>query len=246
MIWILLFSLIITSSDSPYLIPELDNYANQYVSDKSRSEKIVDLIKENRSEHKSLQKTNQANIKALNQLNYSRTTTSEEFEELFAKIVDDSKSVQQSDVALKLKIPEIFTSVEWELVKQDALINLDKKIKKKNKEIEKFKNEYNDFIEEASIIIKDEKRKDEMLKSMEVSKEKMLVNLQAYETYITNENSLIYTYEVTEKEMIEVFIMSKKWRDEAFDAYANNHFTIVEFTTPEEWKLIVNSIKKLD
>jgi hypothetical protein len=245
MIWALIFAIIFASSDSPYVIPKLNKYVKQHVTDKSQSKKMLILLKEDKSHRKSLQKVQKSHMKEMNALNYSRNSSKSDFETIYAKILDERKSMQQSDVNLKIKTQEFITKEEWELIKSDAEKALLKSIKEKNKEISKFEKKFKKFEDKISIIVKDEKKSEEVSESLKSFKKVFLGNLKAYENYVSDENSLLYAYNVSDNEIDEIMNMANGWRKEIFDSYVKTHFTVVESTTPEEWKLIVKNLKKL-
>ena len=83
MIWILLYSLIFGSSDSPLVNTDLKKYVKKYVVDKERKEQILDLAKDFKSEVKALNKVKKKKFKELHKLNENYNTSKEQLEAVF-------------------------------------------------------------------------------------------------------------------------------------------------------------------
>lgn len=245
MIWALLFALIFASSDSPLVIPKMDNYVKKHVTDKSRSSSMLELIKDDRSQRKALNKAQKSYIKEMKGLNFSRNSSVSDFGSIFEKVMEERRSLQKSDANLKAKAQDYITEDEWTLIKNDAKKDLGKTIKKKNKKITRLAKKFNRFEEDITTIIQDKKRRKQVLESLKSFEKVLFGNIRDYKKYVSDESSLLYAYKVTDDEMSEIINMTNGWRKEIFDSYVETHFSIVGATTQEEWEVIVRKMKKL-
>lgn len=245
MIWILIFMLIMTKMDSPFAIPHLNKYVKRHVAEDSRKGEMIDILQKDKKHRKSFLKKRKQHMKELNQINFNRDATRSDFENVFAKIIKERELMQVTDAQLKMKTAELITEEEWAFIKQDATRELTKSIGDIDERFIKFDDKYDKFINNVSLIINNEERKNEVLNSLKEFRENMLSNLNLYKNLITDENTSLYKLNISQDEMDEVYKKTNQWRLNLFEGYEKNHFNIVENTTQEEWKQIAEKAKKL-
>ena len=137
MIWAILFSLIFGSSESVLMNPKFNKHVRKHVEDKGRKHKILDLTKAFEKEAKSQRKKEKKKVKEMNDLNTSRTTTAEEFEIFFDKLLNDKIELAHKRIVLRLAVQDQFERTEWDLLLADSKEVWAKDGKKRKKDINK-------------------------------------------------------------------------------------------------------------
>lgn len=244
MIWILIFTLIFSSGTS-FVIPNMSKYAKRHIEVKANSMQVVQLIKQDKKHRKTALKHQYSYLKELRKLNYSRTSSQADFEQVFTKMLNEREELQQSDAKLKSETQEFMTPEEWDLIVKDGKKDLAKTIQKKKKAMAKMEKKFNQFEEYVSTIIPDEKRKLGTLEVLNEFENVVKEKLKFYEAYISNENSTIYAYKSSQGDLNEMQKTANQWRTGAFDSYTKTHFKLLELTTEEEWKQMVKKMKKI-
>ena len=245
MIWIaLFFALVFGATSSSSLVPNLDKHVKKHVVDKSSKKQVLEFLKEDKKQRKSTYKIQKKNLKELGTLFASRDATMEDFEKVFAEILDERQKLQEADVKVKLEIQDYIEADEWDLIVIDAKKDFTKKRKKTKKNMTKLANKFDKFEEELNKIIVNENSKKEAQAALINFENLFSDNLKAFGEYIDDDSSIIYKHKTTSEELIEVQDKANVLRKEIFQTYAETHFKMVENTTEEEWKPLAKQIEK--
>ena len=246
MIWALLFALLFAASgSSPLIIPKLDKYAKKHIEVKANSKQVVDLIKADRKKRKAINKQHKGNLKELVKLNYSRTTTEADFTELFREIIDVRDELQIADVKLKTEVQKYITEKEWDLIVEDNKKAISKSLKKKQKKMLKIDKKFDKMVNQVSEIVQNENKLKGITAALNEFQKVIKTNLKTSKEYMSDDTSLIYSYESSSSEIREIQERANQMRQETFESYAKTHFEVVKLTTEDEWKSIVKRFKKV-
>jgi translation elongation factor EF-G len=139
----------------------------------------------------------------------------------------------------------MITEEEWELIRREAIDDIEKSLEKMDKNIASFKNSYLKLEEKTSKVIQDKEKRESGLQAIRKLKEMIAGNIVAYRKYMGDKNSAGYNFKTGKEEIAKIHEMGNKWRTEIVDCYIETYFAMVNATTPEEWNKIVRSMKKL-
>ncbi|TAJ14456.1 hypothetical protein DMA11_05445 [Marinilabiliaceae bacterium JC017] len=245
MIWVLLFILIFAGNNSLYLVPNFDKHMKNHVENRAEIKKFQSLLKDNYKQKKTFHRAHQGFIKEFKTQNVSRTTTREEFEVLFTDIMIQRKRLQQSDAQTKLASTNYITVGEWKAIIAAAQKDIAKVIKQQKKEKKRQENIFQNLNSTIRQSIKDEIKRQRALAASNRLKESFFSIIDSYNAYITNTNSIIFSYQTTKEQLVEVATQANQLRKELHLAISDMHFEMAESTNPREFKKIIRLINKL-
>ena len=157
----LIFTVLLGSADSPFIIPEAEKAITQTITEKERKKEIKALLKSYNKEFKALKKYEKQTGKSIVQLIKDRSVTSASISEEFDKVMANREDFNRALTSGRLLIQEKINPDEWEEILNKIQDVKPKKLKKQNKseiksklQLEKsvvaFKQEILDAFEEVS------------------------------------------------------------------------------------------------
>jgi cytochrome c556 len=242
MIWALLFVALFSvfKGDSPFLIPKINKYVKMNVEDEERKEKLLVLIKEAKKERKVYAKEYNKQSKELGRLTKNRKTTKEEFEAFIKKSMQLRETSQALYQKLNSEAEKLVTKGEWENMKPHVQEDLKKLATKTNKSVANLEKAFGKLRNKIIKTIEDEHKRQYCIEAVSEYQTLLEKNFKALSEEVTNENSILYQYEVTESETQELQASIKTSIELLLRAQAKLHATLVKNTTETEWKKIKN------
>ena len=240
MVWALAFAILLKllGGGSPFLIPKLDNYVKKHVQDDTRKKEVLVLLKDAKKNRKATAKQNKKHFKEIHKLYKSRDTETADFETVLNEILKTQEEAQKYNITVNQESQELINEEEWAAIHIDIKESLGKTDKKRTKN--RLKMEKHFLKTEAKITknIANLEKRTQAIAAVEKLKNLYVKNHQIIQDEIMNENSIVYQYKASNKELI---VLQDEFVDLIKDVYVlsfKTHQELVNLTTPEEWKKI--------
>lgn len=245
MIWILLYSLIFGSSDSPLANTEFKKHVKKYVVDKDRKGEILDIAKDFKSEIKTLNKVKKKNFKELHKLNGDYNRTRQEMETVFNVIMESRMTYQNTEIDVRLKIAPLIMEEEWEQILDKSLKDWDKGQKKRDKAVAKLTKKLDKL---DKVVVKKVAEK-ETLKKVQVVlstfRSDLLQIQKAYHETHTLANPVIGNLNATREDLEGYYQNNNELRRGFYRSYLDARMGAHKLVSASEWKAISKSMNNV-
>ena len=245
MLWALLFTLIFSGPESGMINAKFKKHVKKYVVEKERKDQILILVKFFEKESKALRKKEKKSMTQLAELNTSKTTTTEQFQEFFNQVMIDRTKMNDIKLETRMKVQQLIEPSEWDQIVTASKAYWNKNEKKRAKQISKLKKSFLKTELKIEKTITDPHRQQKALAIVRQFKDEVVRIEKAIDDVNINNKTAMGNLNATESEIAEMIkqIYDLQWQ--LFENYKTNHLQLVEITTDQEWDKIVKSLNKI-
>lgn len=244
MIWALIFTVLFSvMGNSPLLLPNSKKLVKKHVVDKEKQAKLLELIKDAKTERKSFAKVDKKLSKEFNKLYQARDTKRAELDDLLVRFITSRKEMQAASLSLIYESQNLISEKEWAKLKPDyreGLEKLDKKSKKEAKQVRKGFDKLENSIEN---FVDDNSKKELIILALNNFETTLFDLFATYRKVMLDENSIVYQYHIEKQQLIDMQKEHSKNLEDLLIAYTNLHFVAVENTNEQEWGKIKSKLK---
>jgi len=240
MIWALAITaaILIFSGESPFIVKDLDKYVKTHVVDKSKSDKIIVLLKDAKSKRKEVSKKDAKFLKELDKMLQSRATQQTEFNDLLKRVLDAQTESQNTNIAVIKKVQDDITPDEWAAIQKDIEKSLIKSDKDRLKHLKKAEIFYDKWSGKVAKTIVDKEKNKLALEAIARNKQVYIDNYKKVQAELMNPKSVMYKYKATEDELVQLRETIIKLITDVYESSVATHIELVKLTTEDEWKKI--------
>jgi hypothetical protein len=240
-----------------FFIAELEKGVKEYVVDDARKKELTANIKSAKKSIKSFNKDRKAQFKVYKKINVSRTTTSEQFDELFLQLRTERVALQRELVDARLYLAKNIQADEWTSIVALSEESMDKRKekaqKKADKKLAKVEGDA-DALQQEIPFKKARKSLDEIEldtaahESIVAGLDDLVVVLQRLEEDIravnVQDNNAISRQDASAEELASIAGKMNDLRSLGFDSLKSFHFMVKENTSEAQWGKFMKAFGK--
>jgi hypothetical protein len=227
-----------------FLTPDLKKNVKTYVEDKEKKHEIYAIMKESKKMQKTFEKTRKGYIKKYKALNVDRNSTKDQHQALIGEYLEKRKEISALSIEKEMSMKKLCTEEEWGNIMNAIMEKTDKgKVKKSmEKTNQKF---FDKLVKTFTTNISDEANRKKALASLNESKENVDIVIPMVSELSYKNIEAIRSYNAKKADYDEDAEQLRIIRKEIYDNFLKLRFQLLEYTTEEEWNIIIKDYNKL-
>ena len=246
---IIIILLLAKGPEQVFTAPKLKKEIKTHVQDETRQEELLEILKIAKKKIKAFDEQNSKAMKQMKKLLKDKEPNIGKMDQLLESSMTKRQTHQAFLVDHRLKMQNLMTDEEWNLVIENAVSPSDKNEKKEDKDDRKEDKEIEKHLERVEGVITekidDETKKQKVMTAyQEYQKDwRMMVEKVREMNYQTND--IVNSRSASREELEDIYAEQNELRLETYESFTKLYKVASENTTVQEWKAIRKSLRKI-